>query len=276
MRLDLLQRHRRRHERGMTYRNSGGYLRESNAADQTSPNALSTSNSDPSASNIPLGLTEGSEVIANQVTDIDNSLEVDRLQLPNLDYLDFLPAADFDAGHHVFSGPSQGGRGLTEDLDWLFGNLPGGNDFAEGIAMDMVVPRDFSSNSPNSTNSQQSYLDPPNTITPWYNVRTRIMSSLQSLPAEVLEESFFDPLNLKSFYDIYFNSYNPHFPILHQPSFAFQEASPLLLIAILTIGATLSPDPGHFETSEKIHQSLRWLIFSVSILSQSDTADQMS
>lgn len=96
-------------------------------------------------------------------------------------------------------------------------------------------------------------------------LRSKLQSALPSVASEVLESSFFELQNLKSFYDDYFKSYNAHFPIIHQATFSVHDVEPLLLVAMLTLGATLSPDPAHFFSAQRIHDTLRWLIFSVNL-----------
>ncbi|KAL1960689.1 hypothetical protein VTO42DRAFT_6519 [Malbranchea cinnamomea] len=98
-------------------------------------------------------------------------------------------------------------------------------------------------------------------FTPWSSVRTRLLSALSSVPPDVLESSFFYPTNLSSFYDLYFSNYHPHFPILHRPTLDPAEAEPLLITAIVTLGATLTSDENHYRIATLIHDHLRWLIF---------------
>jgi hypothetical protein len=93
--------------------------------------------------------------------------------------------------------------------------------------------------------------------------RDRVLSALTTLPAEILASSFFEAANLERFMQNYWNSYNPHFSLLHRPTFSVQDAPPLLLVALLTLGATLSPIEEHYVVAEQIHQNLRWLIFTV-------------
>lgn len=166
-------------------------------------------------------------------------------------------------GFQMFFDSSMDTQELSDELDWLFGTIsPEQTDGCAAIGtIDVPALQPFS---PHSTNSHQSLTELMFTGDGlWFDVREKILLALQgSLPA-CLECSFFDPINLERFYRIYFANYNTHFPILHEASFSCNDAPPLLLLSILTLGATLS-DPEHFQTSEIIHDKLRWLIFSVS------------
>lgn len=177
---------------------------------------------------------------------------------------------DFENQHHgglqMFFDSSMDTQGLSDELDWLFGTIsPEQSDNHEPLGSnDEPV---FPSFSPHSTNSHQSLTDGIFIVDGlWVDVREKILLALQGLPPACVESSFFDPTNLEQFYRIYFTNYNTHFPILHEASFSCRDAPPLLLLSILTLGATLA-DQEHFKTSEIIHDKLRWLIFSVSTFS---------
>ncbi|KAI1610456.1 fungal-specific transcription factor domain-containing protein [Exophiala viscosa] len=233
----------------MSYRKSGGYVPDTPASPP-----------DPQQMDLPdtsLDMTLDTVDVATQQTpppQQNNSMTAPLpmpsipvpLPLDGIEYPDFLQMPEMDASHHVIFDASDGAQGLVEDLDWLFGNVPFTENLDMSQTLDMSLPNDLPWASPNSTLSQQ----------------LRILDALRTLPQDLLEDQFFDPSNLKSFLDSYFSNYNAHFPILHQASFALQDTSPLLLVAILTLGATLSPDPLHYRASERIHESLRWLIFS--------------
>ncbi|CAN6626581.1 hypothetical protein TRVA0_011S00144 [Trichomonascus vanleenenianus] len=64
------------------------------------------------------------------------------------------------------------------------------------------------------------------------------------------------------FYD-YFEIYHDHFPIIHKPTFMRRpdKIHPLLMIAIATLGTAFAPEE-HYNVSVKLHERLRWLIFS--------------
>lgn len=164
----------------------------------------------------------------------------------------------------LFFDSSTDQQGVREDIEWLFSNgsvvAEQGSEAYHQTPWPPPAPISLSPSSTNSFQSGDAPIPPPNE---WGEVRAHVLSALDLiLPAPVLQSSFFEPESLQSFYNIYFANYNAHFPILHEPTFNPQEAPPLLMVAILTLGATLSPDETHFQTAEKIHDSLRWLIFS--------------
>ncbi|KAK7227951.1 hypothetical protein V2G26_000121 [Clonostachys chloroleuca] len=171
VRLDLMQRHTRRHDRGMIYRNSGGFINR------------------------------------DAVGDIDKSL-------PPSDSVRVSPAVE----------------------------LRGQGDIS------------------------------PNELRPEHVMNSPAFGRAEVESAEVNASDLDDPLlahqvqaaskTLEQFMLSYWENYNAHFFLLHQPTFCVQDAPPLLLVAILTLGATLSPDEGHYRVAETIHQNLRWLIFT--------------
>lgn len=99
---------------------------------------------------------------------------------------------------------------------------------------------------------------------PWVAISPILRSSLDGLSADVLSSQFFNPSNLVQFYDLYFNNYDPHFPFLHRPSLVPIEMPPLLLLAIVALGATLSTDPTNFEIATRVHDDLRFRMCRVS------------
>lgn len=165
--------------------------------------------------------------------------------------------------HRLFFDSSTDVQGVREDLDWLFSTqIPDAQP--DGFFPPPWTTPMPPSLSPSSTNSFQSAPEPP-TSQPneWREVRAHVLSALDLiLPAPVLQSSFFEAESMQTFFNLYFANYNAHFPIIHYPTFNPQAAPPLLMVAILTLGATLSPDDSHFHTAERIHDSLRWLIFS--------------
>lgn len=259
VRLDLLQRHQRRHERGMSYRKSGGYVPDT----PTSPSGSQEMDPPDAPHDIALDAADETTVGCSIVPLLPLPSNPAPLPLDNIEFPDFVQVPEMGSSHHVIFDASDGAQGLVEDLDWLFGNVPFTENFDMSQTLDITLPTDLSWASPNSTLSHQLSTDAPSlTSGPWSTARARILDALRTLPQDLLEDQFFEPSNLKCFFDSYFSNYNAHFPILHQASFALQDTPPLLLVAILTLGATLSPDPSHYRTSERIHESLRWLIFS--------------
>ena len=154
-------------------------------------------------------------------------------------------------------------QGLNEELDRLFNSLPSDPDMHDSYNLtdQFVSPCSIS---PSDTNSHQSLVIAMGTAYDmWVDVAEKVMSALEPMPPSLRNNSFFEPANLENFYYMYFSNYNAHFPILHQASFSCRDAPPLLLLAILTLGATLSEEE-HFAASKAIHDKLRWLVFSVS------------
>lgn len=166
--------------------------------------------------------------------------------------------------HRLFFDPSTDVQGVREDLEWLFNNQLE-NSHPENYYNAPWTTHMPASLSPSSTNSFQSGQEGNNVPQPneWNEVRAGVLSALDLiLPAPVLQSSFFEPESMQTFCNLYFNNYNGHFPILHQPTFSPASVPPLLMIAVLTLGATLSPDESHFQTAERIQDSLRFLIFN--------------
>jgi hypothetical protein len=171
-------------------------------------------------------------------------------------------------GFQMLFDSSNDVQGLSEELDWLFGTISPDQGGSYDLYANPGEVANLPSFSPSSTNSHQSLTETLSTSDSlWLEVREKTMLALQPSSPDLLDSSFFEAVNLQKFFQIYFNDYNTHFPILHQPTFSCREASPLLLLAILTLGATLS-EREHFETAQAIHDRLRWLIFSVSTLSR--------
>ncbi|KAL4955904.1 fungal-specific transcription factor domain-containing protein [Aspergillus filifer] len=146
-----------------------------------------------------------------------------------------------DAGYLSFFDACNDATGLSQDIDWLFGNgsweppvwSPAGSRMSQGYEAVAL-------------GGETVHSIP----------QVKVLSALMSLPADVLSSSFFDKASLEWFMDSYWQNYNPHFSLLHGPTFSVQDAPPLLLVALLTLGATLSPDKEHYRVAEKIHEKL--------------------
>lgn len=157
----------------------------------------------------------------------------------------------------MFFEPFENAQG-QQDLNWLFEGGLSDLDFDRGSILDAQ-----STVSPLSTTSCQFITDDSLASTDhWVAVRSRLVTALSSIPASVLQSSFFEPSNLHLFKQLYFQHYNAHFPILHEPTFDPTQTPPLLMATVLTLGATLSEDDAHFATAQQLHDSLRWLIFA--------------
>ena len=99
------------------------------------------------------------------------------------------------------------------------------------------------------------------------NVRHRLIEIIPSLDLN----PDFNLIQIERFLEIYWLIYHPQYPILHRPSFTNFECHPLLLLAMIMLGASLTSCTGYqeavlFHNPEKlaneIAEPLRWLIFS--------------
>jgi hypothetical protein len=160
---------------------------------------------------------------------------------------------------------------LPVDFEWLFDDMLTDFNFpSNGIALSLQI-----SMSAMSTLLLSFPVPAPNipyappsgflSATPWATVQARVLEVLESLSPDVLISSFFYHSNLSQFYNLYFENYHPHFPILYKPTLDLTKVPPLLIIAIVTLGSTLSSDADHFQTAVKIYDSLRYIIFNVSL-----------
>lgn len=169
----------------------------------------------------------------------------------------------------LFFDPSFNVPDPSLDFEWLFenistdfnpnGDLPFMTSPGSSTSPSNISPPSFPSNAPDSL----PYPPPYSPSAPWMAVQGRLLETLHTLPADIFVSSFFYPSNLSHFYDLYFGNYHPHFPILHKPTLDPEKAPPLLMAAVLTLGSTLSHDVAHFEAAVKIHDSLRYIIFTV-------------
>lgn len=112
--------------------------------------------------------------------------------------------------------------------------------------------------------SESTRFSPMATEACWSSLQLRLLDSLCMLPQEILHSNFFEPSSLAASYNLYFENYHPHFPIFHRPTLFVLEAEPLLIASIITLGSTLASDDEIYNTGQKIHDSLRWIIFQVS------------
>jgi hypothetical protein len=173
----------------------------------------------------------------------------------------------------LFFDPSFNFPDLPVDFEWLFDDMSTDFNFpGNGIALSAqssmsatsASPPSFPVPAPNIPYASPSGFPSPS-ATPWATVQARVLEALESLSPDVLTSSFFYHSNLSQFYNLYFENYHPHFPILHKPTLDPTKAPPLLITAIVTLGSTLSNDADHFQTAVKIHDSLRYIIFNVSL-----------
>jgi len=167
--------------------------------------------------------------------------------------------------HYMFFDSSYDGQGLVEDLDWLFSWPTNDLVTSDTSAMAALWPPEVAGTPPGSVVSSHSIAaqqEPFLTTGGWFDIAIAVKSLLHSLPQQALQSNFFEAGPLETFYASYFSGYNSHFPILHQASLVPGDISPLLLVAILALGATLSTNEEHFTIAQQVHDVLRWLIFS--------------
>lgn len=272
----------RRHNKGMVYRNSGGYSTRGRPSTQDpseisgsepQPEHVLPSSDNPEAVELRGQLPE-SEPCQNTPKLVEREEVLPAPQVssfsPGVTGLDAVPdlgppghlpmgSQRHDAEHHnFFEGPNDI-AGLSQDLDWLFSSI---NPW--DITNDLYnIDRDLTLSSPPTSIGSRPVPVSLDQLDGNTFPRDRILLALIGLPAHVLESSFFETQNLEQFMQTYWTCYNPHFSLLHKPTFSVQDAPPLLLVALLTLGATLSPDPEHYRVAEQIHDGLRWLIFTV-------------
>ncbi|CAI6101090.1 unnamed protein product [Clonostachys chloroleuca] len=277
VRLDLMQRHTRRHDRGMIYRNSGGFINRDAVGDldkslppsdsvSVSPAVELRGQGDISphelrpehVMNSPAFGRAEVESAEFNASDLNDPLLAHQVQVQQ--HVVVQPMERLGVEHLSFFDESNDATSLMQDLDWLFdASSWDGSGEVDGI--NLHSPANAPTTSPVSDASVGR--DIISQLENTYRLpRERILSSLSYLPKEVLTSSFFESKTLEQFMLSYWENYNAHFFLLHQPTFCVQDAPPLLLVAILTLGATLSPDEGHYRVAETIHQNLRWLIFT--------------
>lgn len=173
----------------------------------------------------------------------------------------------------LFWDPSFSAPDPLLDFDWLFDDMSANFNGDAGLSSDVISPArtgisDISPPSFPMGSQGIRFSVPPDTpsLAPWMIVQSRLFEALNTLPRALLASPFFLPSSLSHFFDLYFENYHPHFPILHQPTLDPTQAPPLLIAAIVTLGSTLSCEEGHFQTSVQIHDTLRYIIFNVSAM----------
>ncbi|KAK5086725.1 hypothetical protein LTR05_003893 [Lithohypha guttulata] len=243
----------------MTPRRSGGFRAESASSLASFQHEITRLDTEQSNQDIRVdSVTDTSQAPDGGTDTITNTLDpaTNHTLLPDLPM--YPVESNFDKNCFMFFEPSNDSLGQNQDLHWLFDSISQDLDFGDPFLNQAAVL----SASPLSTSSHQS-TNESSTIAgdPWPAVRCKLLTALQSLPTEILQDSFFESTNLQSFHELYFKHYNAHFPILHEASFVPDDVPALLLVALLTLGATLSSHERHFQVSQKIHDSLRWLIF---------------
>ncbi|KAJ5730685.1 Krueppel c2h2-type zinc finger protein [Penicillium malachiteum] len=276
VRNDLLRRHQKRHERGMWFRNSGGIV-PSDLCQIEERRPSQEARSSDSDSIIRADMRDAS-VTPNSYENHND--EPDNLKVPStappIDH-NSLPGSlhhmvDANTESNVtslFWDPSFSAPDPLLDFDWLFDDMSNFNTGDATLSSEVISPArtGISDMSPpsfpmGSQGIRLSVASNPSSFAPWSIVQGRLFEALTTLPQNILTSPFFLPSSLSHFFDLYFQNYHPHFPILHQPTLDPTQAPPLLIAAIVTLGSTLSCEEGHFQTSVQIHDSLRYIIFN--------------
>lgn len=146
-------------------------------------------------------------------------------------------------------------------IEWLFDPITSSEPF-----------QDFHGVSPISLLDSMFAISPnfPHAIN-----RTTVSEGLrQSLVALIpsLDLNFdFGLSQIQRCLEIYWLIYHPQYPLLHKPSFSNEDSPPLLLLAMIMLGAAVSPCTGFNEKpvlrdpqalAMEIARPLRWLIFA--------------
>ncbi|KAJ5623638.1 Krueppel c2h2-type zinc finger protein [Penicillium lividum] len=265
VRNDLLRRHQKRHERGMWFRNSGGIVK-SETSQMGAPRSPQEHRSSDSGSAVRAMAQDRSMTPLDYENHSDEAGEVADEEQP---MCSMEPMNNSNGELNVtslFWDPSFSAPDPLLDFDWLFDNMPSNFNDA-GVSEVSPSQTGTSDLSPPSFPMNSQVVRFPinldeSSFAPWMIVQGRLFEALCSLPEALLTSDFFLPLNLSYFFDLYFENYHPHFPILHRPTLDPSRAPPLLIAAIVTLGSTLSPQADHFQTSAQIHDSLRYIIFN--------------
>ncbi|KAJ5300965.1 DAHP synthetase class II [Penicillium atrosanguineum] len=152
------------------------------------------------------------------------------------------------------------------DIDWMLDSFLDApeHDWAEFLTSDVGLLRE--GNAPRETGFQEldQLKDLPNEQheDKWSDYQTYLHRGLGQLDMDLLNSPFFDPENLRKFYELYFQHYHPHFPILHQPTLTLATTNPLLFGALLALGSTLIEDETLFALGQRIHDGLRLIIIN--------------
>ncbi|KAL3443311.1 fungal-specific transcription factor domain-containing protein [Aspergillus insuetus] len=267
VRQDLYRRHKSRHEKGMFFRNTGGVVRPSAAAESLGCKSRTSQSQACTTSQLNLPQIEAHEHAPSSSSgDIDNTAIG---QQPGEFQVRDDPAVD-----PVWTGWDEPDNG-QDDLDWFF--EPGQSSHQDLVDsaishfdIDLLMNVDLASQL-RSGNMGGGYMleedklggFPSNSQQDeWVIARSNILDALAQLDTGILRSPFFDVVNLKMFYTLYLEHYHPHFPIVHQPTLSAISCEPLLLIAILDLGSTIVSDDSLFLVGQQVHNSLRQIIIN--------------
>lgn len=145
-------------------------------------------------------------------------------------------------------------------IEWLFhddGSIPQRSDIPNNLSPMSLLESMFavSPDFPHSNNRK--------------DIHDNIVHNLQSLIPSLNGNNDFTSVKIERCLEIYWLIFHPQYPILHKPSFSNQSAHPLLLLAMIMLGAGLAACTGvkedfedHKQLADSIADPLRWLIFS--------------
>lgn len=164
--------------------------------------------------------------------------------------------------------PQEGGKSLSPSdlIEWLFHD---DLDFATSSGPPSERLSGF---------SPMSFLETMFAVSPEFphsNTRVTVDDSLRQtltglVPLLLYNRDFGAP-QIERCLQVYWLLYHPQYPILHKPSFSNADAHPLLLLAMIMLGAALLPCTGTDELAlferprtlaDEIALPLRWLILS--------------
>ncbi|CEL11298.1 hypothetical protein ASPCAL14401 [Aspergillus calidoustus] len=267
VRQDLYRRHKSRHEKGMFFRNTGGVVKPSSAAQSPRRKSKASLMQACTASQLNSTQIEGHEHAASSSSgDMDKTTS------------DPQQPGEFQSGDGAAVDPVWTGwvepDNRQDDLDWFFEPGQSSQDLVEtaishldiDLLMNVDLPSQF-----RSGNMGAEYMLEGDRIggvpsssqqDEWLIARSNIFDALAQLDTSILQSPFFDVVNLKMFYALYLEHYHPHFPIVHQPTLSAISCEPLLLIAILDLGSTIVSDDALFLVGQQVHNSLRQIVIN--------------
>jgi hypothetical protein len=262
VRQDLYRRHKSRHAKGMFFRNTGGIVHP------PSSSTLSSSNEKTGISE-PL---QDHHISGIQIQNAGSMPEEETLTSEKN-----VLFATKDSSLDSFWAECAQVPTVQDGLDWFFEPLQDISDLIDPplveFETDLSTARD-ADNQVARNDTDGETLNLPMNINneqdnDWNFARSNILNSLNQLDIRVLTSSFFEVDNLKTFFDLYFKNYHPHFPIIHQATFSVITCHPLLLISILNLGSAMAMDETLFYLGQQVHHSLRLIILNVRYRSNS-------
>ena len=166
---------------------------------------------------------------------------INRLAGNGVNPLLFNPSADF--------------QDFPNDLDWFFQDVL--KTRRSAASEDEAVPEPIGM-FPYFQQELDLALD---STSGWMLISSILRSSLEGRD---FKQSVLQPNESRTILRSLFQQLSPHFPFLHRPGLVRIEMPPLLLVAIIALGATLSDDSTNFEIATKVHDYLHFRMCRVS------------